>query len=174
MSPRAFALLDAVVTVVALGFLVWLVYFHESPEGGAADSRLPTFNAIFNACAASLLVGGLWAIRSGRRRVHKHLMTAALVASSLFLINYIYYHFAVGDTKFQGTGFIRPFYFFVLISHIALSAVVFPAILWAFFLALTERIDRHRRMARFTWAGWMYVSVTGILVYWMLHQMDWN
>lgn len=161
-------------TALALGFLVWLVYFHERPQAGSVDSQLPAFNAIFNAIAASLLVAGLWAIRSGRRRVHKHLMIAALVASSLFLVNYIHYHYVVGDTRFQGTGLVRPVYFFILISHIALSMLVFPAILWAFFLALTERIDRHRRMARFTWAGWMYVSLTGILVYWMLHQVDWT
>ena len=101
-------------------------------------------------------------------------MLSALLASALFLVSYVAYHALQGDTLFSGTGLIRPIYFFILISHIALSAVVFPAILWTLYLALTDRIDRHRRLARWTWAGWMYVSVTGIVVFLMLHVIDWG
>ena len=89
-------------------------------------------------------------------------------------MSYVLYHASHGDTRFAGSGAIRPFYFFILISHIALSAVVFPAILWALFLALTDRIARHRRVARWTWAGWMYVSITGVVVFLMLHVIDWR
>lgn len=174
ISPRTFAIWNAVVSVAAMSFLVWLVYFHEGGEPGPGKSSLPFFNALFNGMAATLLLTGRAAIRAGQRRLHKNLMIAAFVCSALFLVNYITYHYSVGDTKFVGTGAIRPVYFFILISHIGLSAIVFPAILWAFYLALSERIARHRQVARYTWAGWMYVSVTGIVIYLMLHVIEWG
>jgi putative membrane protein len=174
ISPRAFAVITAVVSTAALGFLFWLIYYHEPAGGAVGASPLPALNASLNAVAALLLVAGRLAIRSGRRTVHARLMLAALGASALFLASYVLYHASHGDTRFAGTGVIRPIYFFILISHIGLSAAVFPAILWALFLALTDRIDRHRRVARWTWAGWMYVSLTGIVVFWMLHRIDWT
>jgi putative membrane protein len=131
-------------------------------------------SALFNAVTSSLLVAGRLAIRRGDRKLHQHLMIAALVSSALFLVNYIFYHYSQGDTKFAGTGAIRPIYFFVLMSHIGLSAVVFPAILWALYLGLSDRIEQHRPVARWTWAGWIYVSVTGIAIYFMLHVIDWS
>jgi len=174
ITPRAFAAINAVVTVAALGFLVWLVYFHEQTTPAADRSSVPAWNASCNALAAGLLLSGRAAIRRGRRSLHRNLMLAALAASALFLIGYVYYHAAYGDTRFAGTGLVRPVYFFILISHIGLSAVVFPAILWALFLAVTDRIARHRRVARWTWAGWMYVSVTGVVIFLMLHAIDWR
>lgn len=174
ISPRAFAAVNAVVSAAALGFLVWLVYFHEQASPAAGGSSLPAWNASFNALAAGLLLSGRAAIRRGQRGLHKGLMLAALAASALFLAGYVYYHSAHGDTRFTGTGLVRPIYFFVLISHIGLSAVVFPAILWTLFLALTGRIAQHRRVAPWTWAGWMYVSVTGVLIFLMLHAIDWT
>jgi len=181
LSPRAFAALNAVVSTAALGFLVWLVYFHEPaalPDAarGSAGTRSPwpALNASFNALAAALLLVGRAAIRRGQRSLHQRLMLAALAASALFLAGYVYYHSAYGDTRFQGEGLIRPVYFFVLISHIGLSAVVFPAILWTLYLALSERIALHRRVARWTWAGWLYVSVTGVVIFLMLHAIRWS
>jgi putative membrane protein len=174
ISPRTFAVLTALVSSAALGFLIWLIYFHEPADAATGTSPLPALNATFNAIAAALLVAGRIAIRSGRRDLHARLMLAALGASALFLASYVIYHASHGDTRFVGTGLIRPVYFFILISHIALSAAVFPAILWALFLALTDRIARHRRVARWTWAGWLYVSVTGIVVFFMLHRIDWS
>jgi putative membrane protein len=162
------------VSSTALGFLVWLVYFHEQSDPAAGRSSLPAWNACFNAVAAGLLLSGRAAIRRQRRDLHRALMLAALAASALFLISYVYYHASYGDTRFAGTGAIRPVYFFVLISHIGLSAVVFPAILWTLFLAVTGRFERHRRVARWTWAGWMYVSVTGVVIFLMLHAIDWS
>jgi putative membrane protein len=174
ISPRAFAALNAAVTVSALGFLFWLVYFHEPPAAGGSVKTLPGMSALFNAITASLLIAGRLAIRRGERRLHQHLMIAALVSSALFLVNYIFYHYTQGDTHFTGAGGVRPFYFFILISHIGLSTVVFPAILWALFLGLSDRIAQHRRIARWTWAGWIYVSITGIVIYAMLHVIDWS
>ena len=172
LSPGRFALINAIVCSGAVGFLVWLIYFHEGASGGG-DSRLPAFNALFNSISALLLVAGLRAIKSGKRALHKQLMLSALVFSTLFLVNYIYYHYSQGDTPFQGQGAIRPVYFFLLISHIVLSIVALPMILTSVYLALSGRFALHKRVSRWTWAGWMYVSVTGVLVYLMLHVIDW-
>ncbi|MCS5636741.1 MAG: DUF420 domain-containing protein [Myxococcota bacterium] len=173
ISPGRFALINAVISTGAVGFLVWLIYFHEgSPEGG--DSSLPAFNALFNTISALLLLAGLRAIKAGKRALHKQLMLSALVFSALFLVNYIYYHYSQGDTLFQGQGAIRPVYFALLISHVVLSIVVLPMILTSLYLALSGRFASHKRFSRWTWGGWMYVSVTGVLVYLMLHVVDWN
>ena len=173
ISPGRFALINGVVSTAAISFLVWLIYFHEG-SASPGDSRLPAFNALFNSISAVLLVAGLRAIKSGKRALHKQLMLSALVFSTLFLINYIYYHYSQGDTLFQGQGAIRPVYFALLISHIVLSIVVLPMILTSLYLALSGRFASHKRLSRWTWAGWMYVSVTGVLVYLMLHVIDWG
>ena len=174
ISPPVVALATTVVTVAALGFLVWLVYFHQVDGASRAGESLPALNAFLNAAAACLLWTGRRAIRAGQRAQHKRLMLSAFLASALFLVSYVIYHALQGDTHFSGTGWIRPIYFFILISHIGLSAVVFPSILWTLYLAFTNRIAQHRRLARWTWAGWMYVSVTGIVVFFMLHVLDWS
>jgi putative membrane protein len=174
LSPRWFAVANALVTTFALGFLVWLVYFHDEPRDGSVSTQLPALNACFNALAASLLVLGRRAIRRGQRRLHQQLMLSALAASALFLVTYIYYHYGYGDTKFPGQGAVRGAYFAILISHIGLSAIVFPAILTSVYLGLADRIATHKRVARWTWAGWMYVSITGIVIWLMLHVIDWS
>ena len=174
ISPKQFAAVNAVITTAALGFLVWLVYFHDEPRDGSASTQLPALNAFFNAVAATLLFAGLRAIKRKQRELHQQLMLSALAASALFLVTYIYYHYGYGDTKFTGQGAIRPVYFFVLISHIGLSAIVFPAILTSVYLAATHRIAAHKKVARWTWAGWMYVSITGIVIWLMLHVIPWS
>ena len=173
LTPGRFAAINAVITTGALGFLVWLIYFHDEPAA-QGSTQLPAFNAFFNAVAASLLIAGRLAITRGKRRLHQQLMLSALAASALFLVTYITYHAGYGDTKFAGQGLVRPFYFAILISHIGLSAVVFPAILTSVYLALSDRLPQHRRVARWTWAGWMYVSVTGIVIWLMLHVVAWS
>ena len=173
LSPRTFILINAGVCSAAVGFLVWLIYFHEGSPG-QANSSLPAFNALFNSTSAVLLIAGLGAIKRGKRALHKQLMLSALVFSALFLVNYIYYHYSQGDTLFQGQGAIRPIYFALLISHVVLSIVVLPMILTSVYLALTERFAMHKRFSRWTWGGWMYVSVTGVLVYLMLHVFEWS
>ena len=173
LSPRRFAMINASICSVAVVFLVWLIYFHEgSPE--EADPRLPAFNALFNSISALLLGAGLAAINQGKRALHKQLMFCALIFSTLFLINYIYYHYTQGDTLFQGQGSIRIVYFALLISHVVLSIVVLPMILTSVYLGLSEKFESHKKLSRWTWGGWMYVSVTGVLVYLMLHVIDWS
>jgi putative membrane protein len=170
-TTRIFAATNALLTLVVITFLTWLVYFNRgTPDSGAATSSvLPALNASLNALSALLIAAALIAVKKRRFRLHATLMLAALSASACFLVSYIYYHLHHGDTRFLGTGWVRPVYFSVLISHIVLSAVAFPMILTSMFLAVRRRFQTHRRVSRYTWAAWMYVSVTGVVVYLMLH-----
>lgn len=153
------------VSFVAIAFLVWLIYFQE---GLATDApwvaQLPYLNATFNSISAFCLVSGVLAIKKGQALQHKRWMLSAFVASSCFLVSYIVYHTFHGDTRFLGQGFIRPVYFFLLISHIALSVVALPLIFTTFYLSLTERFALHKKLARVTFPLWLYVSVTGVLI----------
>lgn len=160
----------AVLSGVILAFLVWLIYFRAANGTDGRDwvGMLPTANAIFNGTSACLLAAGYVAIRRGRRGVHVAFMLSALVFSGLFLVSYITYHAYHGDTKFTGEGFIRPAYFFILITHIVLSMGMLPLIFTTLFLAGRKRFAAHRRVARVTFPIWMYVSVTGVVIYFLL------
>ncbi len=173
LTPKQFGATNAVVTLTAMSFLVWLIYFHEGSGSASRAASLPLINAILNGTSAVLISLGLWAIKQRKRTLHMQLMAAAFASSALFLTNYIYYHFSHGDTHFAGQGIIRPIYFAILISHVLCSVVTFPMILTSFYLGLSDRIETHRRVSRWTWAGWMYVSVTGVAVYFILHVIRW-
>ncbi len=134
-------------------------------------SSLPALNATLNATAAMLLIAGFVFIRRRRIHAHRFCMMAAFGVSILFLISYLTYHYNVGDVRFQGTGWIRPAYFTMLISHIALAAAVVPLAIITLRRGLASRFDAHRRIARWTWPIWMYVSVTGVLVYVMVYHI---
>lgn len=137
--------------------------------------HLPAVNAALNGVAAVLLVAGLIAIKSGARRGHERFMLAALLVSAAFLACYLYFHFAVArgiHTRFNGTGWTRPAYYVLLISHTVLAAVNLPMVLRTFWLAHRERWADHRRWAKFTFPIWLYVSVTGVLVYLVLYQFN--
>jgi uncharacterized membrane protein YozB (DUF420 family) len=134
-------------------------------------SSLPLVNALLNSLATILLVSGYVAIRRRKIQVHRALMLAAFGTSVLFLISYLIYHAHVGSRPFPGRGPIRTVYFTILISHIVLAAVIPPLAAVTLWQALRDRFDRHRRIARWTLPLWLYVSVTGIAVYWMLYQM---
>ncbi len=154
-------------SVVALGFLFWLIY--GNPGSTAYDvAFLAPVNACLNAASALCLFLGFAAIRSGRVTRHRNLMLAALALSALFLVSYIIYHTFHGDSKFLGQGAIRPFYFAILISHIILSVLALPMILVTVGLSLTKRFKIHRKWARWTFPLWAYVSVTGVLVFVLL------
>ena len=109
-------------------------------------------------------------IRQGRIQAHKRCMVAAFVASTIFLVSYVIYHIRVGNILFQGHGWIRPVYFTILISHVLLAITIVPLAIITLSRALAERFDRHRRIARWTLPLWLYVSVTGVVVYLMLYQ----
>jgi uncharacterized membrane protein YozB (DUF420 family) len=132
---------------------------------------LPALNAILNATSAGLLALGYALIRRGRRDAHQQVMQAALACSTLFLVSYLTYHAQVGSVHFQGQGPIRTAYFAILISHTILAIVIVPMVLVTFMRARRGRFDRHRAIARVTLPLWAYVSVTGVVVYWMLYRL---
>jgi uncharacterized membrane protein YozB (DUF420 family) len=133
----------------------------------------PALNAFLNGSSAVLIGTGYYFIKSGRRNAHKRMMIAAFVTSTLFLISYLYYHLVLraGVTHFQGQGMWRPVYFSILISHTFLAAVVVPFILITLYRALSGKFARHRAIARYTFPIWMYVSVTGVVIYVMLYKI---
>ena len=132
---------------------------------------LPALNAVLNATSAGLLALGYVLIRRGRRRAHQQVMQAALVCSALFLASYLTYHAQVGSVRFPGQGPIRTVYFAILISHTILAAVIVPLVIVTFVRARRGRFERHRAIARVTLPLWAYVSVTGVIVYWMLYRL---
>jgi len=133
----------------------------------------PTLNAFLNGTSGVLIGSGLYCIRRRHIEAHKRLMIAAFITSTLFLISYLYYHLVlrVGVTHFRGQGISRPIYFSILISHTFLAAVVVPFILITLYRALKGRFARHKAIAPYTWAIWMYVSVTGVVIYVMLYMV---
>src|SRR5271170_966255 len=134
------------------------------------DSLAP-LNAILNSTAAVLLLAGYIAIRSHWIRVHRACMITAFIVSVVFFISYCVYHYHVGDVRFGGQGLIRPVYFSILISHVTLAVAIVPLALMTLSRALRARFARHRRIARWTWPIWMYVSVTGVVVYLMVYLL---
>jgi len=131
----------------------------------------PVIDATMNGTSAVLLLIGRGYIKRGQMAAHRAFMLAALVASSIFLGCYLYYHYHVGSVHFQGQGIWRPIYFTILVSHVILAAVIVPMIIITLSRALRERFDKHRRIARWTFPLWMYVSVTGVIVYVMLYHL---
>ena len=134
-------------------------------------SIFPPIDATLNGTTAVLLMIGHSFIKHGAVAKHRATMIAAFFTSSIFLVCYLYYHFHVGSVHFRGTGWVRTLYFSILISHTFLAAVVVPMILTTLTLALTNKFERHRRLACWTYPIWMYVSVTGVIVYLMLYKL---
>jgi len=134
-------------------------------------AMFPAIDASLNGTSAVLLLVGRGFIKRGNMAAHRAVMIAALTSSSIFLTCYLYYHWHVGSVHFQGQGWSRPVYFSILISHTTLAAVIVPMIIITLSRALRERFDRHRAIARWTYPLWMYVSVTGVIVYFMLYHL---
>ena len=134
-------------------------------------SIFPAINATLNGTSAVLLVTAHRMIKRERMAVHRALMLAAVATSTLFLISYLYYHFHVGSYHFRGHSWSRPLYFSILISHTILAAAIVPLVIITLSRALRERYDRHRAIARWTYPLWLYVSVTGVVIYFMLYQI---
>jgi uncharacterized membrane protein YozB (DUF420 family) len=132
---------------------------------------LPTLNAILNSTSAVLIVIGYFLIRARRIEAHRRTMLAAFTTSTLFLISYLVYHAQVGSVHFRGTGAIRIVYFTILITHTILAAVVAPMVVVTLFRGLKGRFEKHRKLARITLPVWLYVSVTGVVVYAMLYHL---
>lgn len=140
-------------------------------------SDLPGVNASLNGLAATLLVAGFICIRRGRITAHRNCMIAALVTSAVFLACYLYYHYSMkklhgeAHTRFLNPEWFRPIYLVLLFTHLVGAIVIVPMVLVTVTRALRQRFDQHKRIARWTWPVWMYVSVTGVLIYFLLYQI---
>jgi len=136
-----------------------------------ALADLPALNAVLNATSAILLSAGYRFIRRRQITAHKRCMLTACVTSALFLMSYLTYHYYVGSMPFHGQGWVRPLYFTILISHTTLAATIVPLAIITLFRAWKADFRKHARLARWTWPIWMYVSVTGVIIYVMLYQL---
>lgn len=134
-------------------------------------SDFPLLNASLNALSVFLLVTGFYFIKNKNIPAHKVCMISAGLTSSLFLVFYLYYHAHHGSTRFQGQGVIRTVYFTILISHTILAVIQLPLILLTFYRAFRGQLDKHKAIAKITLPIWLYVSVTGVIVYWMLYRL---
>jgi len=134
---------------------------------------VPGLNALLNGTSAVLVIAGWWQIRAGNKLAHILTMAAALVVSAAFLVSYLVYHAQVGSVAFTGTGWIRSVYFAVLLTHTVLAAAILPLVLWTVHLAQRRRWEQHVAFSRWAVPLWLYVSVSGVAVYWMLYRSPW-
>lgn len=163
-----------VVTVLVL-ILVGMMRnprFHIALPAGVSLDFLPAVHAVLNSLVALCLICGVMAVKSGNVARHRKFISAAMVLSGLFLLGYVAYHFTSTETKFTGTGWVRPVYFFLLITHIVLAAASFPFILLSYLAGWADRRAAHRRLVRFVFPMWLYVAVTGPVVYLMLYVLN--
>lgn len=161
-----------VTSLLIVGVVGWLLLGHRAQAGAAPwVAALPLLNACLNATSAGLLTAGFLLIRRRRIAAHRACMVTALAVSGLFLISYVTYHALAGSRPFGGRGWIRAVYFPVLLSHVVLAAAIVPLALTTVWRAFRADFARHRRLARWTLPLWLYVSVTGVLVYWMLYHL---
>jgi putative membrane protein len=164
----------AVAAIVAISaaatlFLFWLIYVHPAADAGSVTlTFLPGLNALLNGLSATALLIGYTFIRAHRIPAHRAAMFTAFAFSSLFLVSYIVNHALHGESHYPGHGAIKTAYLIILTSHVLLSVVALPMVLTTFFFSLSGRIPMHRKLARWTFPIWLYVSVTGVVVYAML------
>ncbi len=157
-----------VISLAATLFLFWLIYVHPAAATSAQYAFLPALNAVLNGLSAIALVIGYTFIRSRNIKAHRASMITAFSFSTLFLISYILHHALHGDVRYPAHAAYRMVYLPLLASHIILAIVALPMVLVTFFFSLTSRIPQHRKIARFTFPLWLYVSVTGVITYAML------
>jgi putative membrane protein len=154
----------AIPVVVAI-----LLFIPQTGKLGDMDvSFLPHLNAVLNSATALSLISGYCFIKKGKRRYHTTAMITAFALSSIFLIAYVVYHYQAPATKFGGEGFIRGIYFFILITHIILAAVVVPFVLLSIYFAASKQYIKHKKIVKWTFPIWLYVAVTGVVVYLMI------
>ena len=166
MNPRSVVGAIIVVSGLAISFLLWLVYVHHASADFAGRwTFLPTLNALLNGLCAVTLCVGFYFIKHRNVAAHRASMLLAFAFSSMFLVSYVANHAMHGDTIFPGHGPVRTLYLSILASHIILSIVALPMVLITFFFSLTGRFAMHRRIARLTFPIWLYVSITGVVVF---------
>ncbi len=170
-NTRSIVIVLFLVSFLAILFLVWLIYFKAEVETELPFIQyLSIVNAILNGSSAICILLGIRSIQKRQTQSHQKFMLTAFFLSSLFLVSYIIYHHFYGDTTFQGQGLIRPIYFFILVSHILLSVIALPIVLITFAFAFLSKFALHRQIARYTFPIWLYVSITGVLVYLILNH----
>jgi putative membrane protein len=166
MSPRSVVGAIIVISGLAISFLLWLVYVHHASADFAGRwTFLPALNALLNGLCAVTLCVGFYFIKDRNIAAHRASMLLAFAFSTAFLVSYIANHALHGDTIFPGHGPVRTLYLSILASHVVLSIVALPMVLITFFLSLTGRFAIHRRVARITFPIWLYVSITGVVVF---------
>lgn len=166
VAPAIAAIL--IISAAATGFLFWLIYIHPAAAASDQYAFLPAMNAVFNGLAATALLIGYSLIRAHRIRAHRAAMITAFVFSTLFLVGYIAHHALHGDVRYPLHAAFRTPYLWLLASHIILATLTLPLVLVTFFFSLSGRIPQHRKIARWTFPLWLYVSVTGVITYVML------
>lgn len=164
---------NAIIIVLSIVVAALVSVLAKVSLGGAEqlpwDVHLqPRLHAILNSITAVLLILGFWFIRNKMITAHRFSMMSAFVVSGLFLVSYVIYHALTESTSFGGTGFIKIVYYFILVSHIVLAALIFPLILMTMHRAITNQIEKHKKLARITFPLWLYVAVTGVVVYLMI------
>jgi putative membrane protein len=169
-SDRSLALVVSIASAVAVAALCWILYLHEPAGDARALAFMPAVNAAFNTLSATLIATGVAAIKTKRTELHRALMLSALASSTCFLVGYVAYHYVHGDTHYPEGAPLRSLYLAILASHVLLSIVALPMVLATAWLGLTSGHPRHRKIARFTYPIWLYVSVTGVVVFVMLRS----
>ncbi|PIO48937.1 MAG: hypothetical protein CMR00_02330 [[Chlorobium] sp. 445] len=169
-SEKTLSLIVYTLSLVVVSLVAFLIFFPQALafESGINVAYLPKFHAFINGTCAVFLVAAYLAIRSRNIALHKTLMVSTFVLSSIFLISYVIYHSQAPATKFGGEGLIRYVYFFVLITHIVLAAIILPLALFTIARSWRGEFDKHKKIARWTLPLWFYVAVTGVLVYVMI------
>jgi putative membrane protein len=167
-QDRTFYAVNAVVSAAALALLGWLLLVHRGGESRPEVAFLPAVNAALNATATVLLVAGRAAIKRKNVVAHRRIMIASFATSSLFLVSYLTYHYLHGDTRYAGHGAMRGLYLAVLASHVLLSTAIVPLALSAFYFAFRRAFATHKKVTRVLWPIWLYVSITGVVIYFML------
>jgi putative membrane protein len=171
MTDRLALPVIAVLSLMIVGAVAALLLGgRPAANGGGSVAALPALNAALNTCSALLLAAGYVFIRRRRTAAHRACMLAAAAVSTAFLVSYVTYHWLAGSRPFTGQGWMRAVYFPVLITHIVLAAGMVPFVLTTLYRALARDFVRHARLARWTLPVWLYVSVSGVAVYWMLYR----
>ena len=171
MKPKDFPRSTLVINILSIAVplvVAILLGIRTKLDLGAWTSTLPHVIGAINTLTSILLVVGMVLLKAGKVQGHRYAMTSAFALGAVFLVCYVTYHLTNPSTAYGGTGWLKSVYYFVLVSHIVLSMVVLPLVLRAFFFALSEQYDRHTRIAKFAFPIWLYVSVTGVIVYGMI------
>jgi putative membrane protein len=168
-NDTKYLVLIAVLSVAIPLVVAFLLFVPQTGKLGDVDvTFLPKLHALLNSLTAVALLVGYNFIKKGNIRYHRFSMVTAIVLSSFFLISYVTYHYQVAPTSYGGEGPLRTIYYFILITHIVLAAIIVPFVLLSVYFAISNQIERHRRISRWTFPLWLYVAVTGVLVYFLI------